>query len=45
MPRIQNKIVFTYLHLAADETQTRALIKSRSVSIAYPQQDKHIQQN
>ena len=29
------QIVFTYLHLAADETQTRALIKSRSVSIAY----------
>ena len=31
----QGQIVFTYLHLAADETQTRALIKSRSVSIAY----------
>jgi alanine dehydrogenase len=29
------QIVFTYLHLAADETQTNALIKSRSVSIAY----------
>jgi alanine dehydrogenase len=29
------QIVFTYLHLAADETQTRALIKSKSVSIAY----------
>jgi alanine dehydrogenase len=29
------QIVFTYLHLAADETQTQALIKSRSVSIAY----------
>jgi alanine dehydrogenase len=31
----EGQIVFTYLHLAADETQTRALIKSRSVSIAY----------
>ncbi len=31
----QGQIVFTYLHLAADETQTRALIKSRSVCIAY----------
>ena len=29
------QIVFTYLHLAADETQTNALIKSKSVSIAY----------
>jgi alanine dehydrogenase len=29
------QIVFTYLHLAADETQTRALIKSRGVCIAY----------
>ena len=25
----EGQIVFTYLHLAADETQTRALIKSR----------------
>ena len=31
----EGQIVFTYLHLAADETQTRALIKSKSVSIAY----------
>jgi alanine dehydrogenase len=31
----EGQIVFTYLHLAADERQTRALIKSRSVSIAY----------
>ena len=31
----QGQIVFTYLHLAADETQTNALIKSKSVSIAY----------
>ena len=31
----EGQIVFTYLHLAADETQTNALIKSRSVNIAY----------
>ena len=31
----EGQIVFTYLHLAADETQTNALIKSKSVSIAY----------
>jgi alanine dehydrogenase len=31
----EGQIVFTYLHLAADERQTRALIKSRSVGIAY----------
>ena len=31
----EGQIVFTYLHLAADEPQTRALIKSKSVSIAY----------
>jgi alanine dehydrogenase len=31
----EGQIVFTYLHLAADETQTTALIKSKSVSIAY----------
>jgi len=31
----EGQIVFTYLHLAADEQQTRALIKSKSVSIAY----------
>ncbi len=29
------QIVFTYLHLAADETLTRALIKARSVNIGY----------
>ena len=29
------QIVFTYLHLAADETQTRALIDSKAVCIAY----------
>jgi len=31
----EGQIVFTYLHLAADLTQTNALIKSKSVSIAY----------
>jgi alanine dehydrogenase len=31
----EDQIVFTYLHLAADEQQTRALIKSKSVDIAY----------
>ncbi len=31
----EGQIVFTYLHLAADEQQTRALIKSKSVAIAY----------
>jgi alanine dehydrogenase len=31
----KDQIVFTYLHLAADEQQTRALIKSKSVDIAY----------
>ncbi len=31
----EGQIVFTYLHLAADETQTQALIKSKSVCIAY----------
>ncbi|RLB97937.1 MAG: alanine dehydrogenase, partial [Deltaproteobacteria bacterium] len=30
-----DQIVFTYLHLAADEQQTKALIKSKSVDIAY----------
>ena len=29
------QIVFTYLHLAADERQTKALIKSKAVCIAY----------
>ncbi len=31
----EDQIVFTYLHLAADEQQTKALIKSKSVDIAY----------
>lgn len=31
----EGQIVFTYLHLAADEGQTRALIKSKSIDIAY----------
>jgi alanine dehydrogenase len=31
----EGQIVFTYLHLAADEEQTLALIKSRSIAIAY----------
>lgn len=31
----EDQIVFTYLHLAADEQQTRALIKAKSVNIAY----------
>jgi len=31
----EGQIVFTYLHLAADEPQTQALIKSRAVCIAY----------
>jgi alanine dehydrogenase len=31
----REQIVFAYLHLAADEKQTRALIKSRCVAIAY----------
>jgi len=31
----EGQIVFTYLHLAAEETLTRALIDSKSVSIAY----------
>ena len=31
----KDQIVFTYLHLAADEQQTKALIKSKSVDIAY----------
>ena len=31
----ERQIVFTYLHLAADEHQTRALIKSKAVCIAY----------
>ncbi len=31
----EGQIVFTYLHLAADEQQTNALIKSNSIDIAY----------
>jgi alanine dehydrogenase len=31
----EDQIVFTYLHLAADEQQTRALIDSRAICIAY----------
>jgi len=31
----EGQIVFTYLHLAADETQTKALVQSKAVCIAY----------
>lgn len=31
----EGQILFTYLHLAADEPQTRALMKAKSVNIAY----------
>ena len=31
----EGQIVFTYLHLAADEAQTRALMKRKAVCIAY----------
>jgi alanine dehydrogenase len=31
----KNQIVFTYLHLAANETLTRAMIRSKSIDIAY----------
>ncbi len=31
----EDQIVFTYLHLAADERQTKALIKTKSIDIAY----------
>jgi alanine dehydrogenase len=31
----ENQIIFTYLHLAASETLTRALIASKSINIAY----------
>jgi alanine dehydrogenase len=31
----EDQIVFTYLHLAADEQQTRALINRKSINIAY----------
>jgi alanine dehydrogenase len=31
----EDQIIFTYLHLAADEQQTKALLKSKSIAIAY----------
>ena len=31
----KDQIVFTYLHLAADEKLTRAMVKSKSIDIAY----------
>lgn len=31
----EGQIVFTYLHLAADEQQTKALLKAKSINIAY----------
>jgi alanine dehydrogenase len=31
----KDQIVFTYLHLAADEKQTKALVKSKCIAIAY----------
>lgn len=31
----EDQIVFTYLHLAADEPQTKGLVKSKSICIAY----------
>ncbi len=35
-PRIkENQILFTYLHLAPDEPQTKALISSKAVCVAY----------
>ncbi len=36
----ENQIVFTYLHLAADERQTKGLIKSKSIDIAYETVEK-----
>ncbi len=36
----EGQIVFTYLHLAADEAQTLALIKSKAVCIAYETVEK-----
>ncbi|GAB6145380.1 alanine dehydrogenase [Desulfocicer niacini] len=36
----EGQIVFTYLHLAADEPQTMALMKSKSVCIAYETVEK-----
>jgi alanine dehydrogenase len=39
----EGQIIFTYLHLAADEPQTKALIKSKSIAIAYEtiEKDNH----
>ena len=31
----EGQIVFTYLHLAADEPQTKALMQAKSINIAY----------
>jgi alanine dehydrogenase len=31
----EDQVLFTYLHLAADEAQTKGLIKSKSIAIAY----------
>lgn len=31
----EDQILFTYLHLAADEQQTKALVKQKSINIAY----------
>ncbi len=36
----KDQIVFTYLHLAADEQQTHGLIKSNSIDIAYETVEK-----
>jgi alanine dehydrogenase len=36
----EGQIVFTYLHLAADEKQTQALLKSKCVAIAYETMQK-----
>jgi len=36
----EGQIVFTYLHLAADEPQTKALIKAKSINIAYETVEK-----
>ncbi len=36
----EGQIVFTYLHLAADEPQTKALMKAKSINIAYETMEK-----
>ena len=36
----EGQIIFTYLHLAADEPQTLALMKSKSIAIAYETVEK-----